>query len=239
LTESIGRQDIVITGGDEPGRVRPALRERAQVLLAPGVVNDHEDAAIAQSLAQLCRRGVDIFQARALARQSLDEVGDDRHQVLWFFTEFHPENAVEIGVLNVGIVRQRPGKRRLAVAARTAQRSGDGDRIALSIKELLLERVEFSGPLHEVGRQLGRHHGDAFLGARALQDTDQIRVPLWHCQVVDLAKPTRQVVEVFEARSSDRANRLALLAGQPDLAAHHGACQRRRRDDKNEMQQRL
>ena len=57
---------------------------------------------------------------------------EDREQALGLLAEFGPQDAVEIGVLDVGIAGERLGERRLAVAARAAQRRGDaGDRIAL------------------------------------------------------------------------------------------------------------
>jgi TIR domain len=41
------------------------------------------------------------------------------------------------------------------------------------------------------------------------------------------------------SKGTPAGSRLALPAGQPDLPAHHGTCKRRRRDDENEMLQRL
>jgi hypothetical protein len=54
-----------------------------------------------------------------------------------------------------------------------------------------------------------------------------------------LAEPARQVAEMAKTWALDRADRLALLAGEPDLSAHPVACQRGRSDHKNEMLQRL
>ena len=114
------------------------MQERAQVLLAPGVVDDHQDSPVAQRLAELGRRGVDGLQPRPLAGQSLDEVGDERQQIVGLLAKLDPEDAVEIGVLDVGVMGERLGERRLAVAARAPQRGRDGDRVALGVEELLL-----------------------------------------------------------------------------------------------------
>ena len=67
-------QNVVAARGDEPRGVPPALQERPQILLAPGVVDDEQDAAVAQRLAELGGGGVEVFQAGPLAGHDLDEV---------------------------------------------------------------------------------------------------------------------------------------------------------------------
>jgi|HubBroStandDraft_3_1064219.scaffolds.fasta_scaffold1006304_1 hypothetical protein len=49
-----------------------------------------------------------------------------------------------------------------------------GDALTLAIQQLLFQGGEFGWPLDEVGRRLGRHHGDALLPALILQQTDQV-----------------------------------------------------------------
>jgi hypothetical protein len=44
----------------------PALQERPQVLLAPHVVDRHQDAPVAKRLAELCRRGIQGLEVRTL-----------------------------------------------------------------------------------------------------------------------------------------------------------------------------
>jgi hypothetical protein len=101
------------------------------------------------------------LQTRRLACNPGDQIGDDREQVRRFLPEFDPENAVEIGVLHVRVVCEFPGERGFAVAAGAPQRRGDGDGVTFGVEQLFLQSVEFNSPLHEVGRRLRRHHGDA------------------------------------------------------------------------------
>ena len=58
-------------------------------------------------------------------------------------------------------------------------------------------------------------------------------------EVVDLAEPARQLAEVAKPRSLDGANGLALLPREADFAAHDRARERGRRDNEDEMLQRL
>ena len=116
----------------------PPCRNGLKVRLAPGVVDDHENAAVAERLAELRRGGVDRLQPRPLAGQQHDQVGEDRKQPLGLLAELGPQDSVEIGVLDVGVVGERLGERRLAVAAGALERRGDaGDRVALGVEELL------------------------------------------------------------------------------------------------------
>ena len=132
------RQDAVDPRRHQPDAVRAALQKRPQILLTPGVVDDQKNATVAERLAELGRGGVDRLQPGPLARQEHDQVGDDRDQPLRLLAELRPEDSVEIGVLNVGVVGERLGERRLAVAAGALQRRGDaGDRVALGVEELL------------------------------------------------------------------------------------------------------
>ena len=133
----LSRQNIIAARGDEPRGVAPALQEGAQILLAPGVVDDEKDAPVAQRLAELGGGGVQVFEAGPLAAQDLDEVRDDGEQVFGLLAKLGPEDAVEIGVLDVRVVGQRFRKRGLAIAARAAQRRRDGDRVALGVEQLL------------------------------------------------------------------------------------------------------
>jgi hypothetical protein len=114
------RQIAVDPRGDQPDAVATALQERLQVLLAPNVVDDHEDPAIAQRLPKFRRRRVDRLKLRPLAGQQGDEVGKGRDQPLWLLAELSPQDSVEISVLDVGIAGERLGERRLAIAASAA-----------------------------------------------------------------------------------------------------------------------
>ena len=58
-------------------------------------------------------------------------------------------------------------------------------------------------------------------------------------EVVNLAEPARQRAQVCEARPLNGADRLALLSRQANLAPNDRAFERHRRDDENEMLQRL
>jgi hypothetical protein len=51
LADGVGRKYVVIAGGDQSGDARPALHEGTQVLFAPDIVHDEEDAPVAESLA--------------------------------------------------------------------------------------------------------------------------------------------------------------------------------------------
>ena len=98
---------------------------------------------------------------------------DDGEQVVGLFAKLHPEDAVEIGVLDVRVVGQRLRKRGLAIAARAAQRRRDGDRVALGVEQLVLQRLELRRALHEIRRRLRRHHRHALLRARPFQHPHQ------------------------------------------------------------------
>ena len=74
---AVARQDAVDPRRHQTDGVWPSLQERPQVLLAPGVVDDHQDAAIPQSFSQLRRRGVDRLQRRPLTCQQSDEIGEN------------------------------------------------------------------------------------------------------------------------------------------------------------------
>src|SRR5262249_36327012 len=132
-----------------------------------------------------------------------------------------------------------PGERGLAVAAGAAQRRGDRDGIPFGIQELSLQRLEFDRSLHEIGWRLRRHHGDALLAALILQDPDQRRGMLRQVEVVDLAKPARQLAEIAKFWPLDGTDCLALLTGQSDLPPNDRARQSRRGDDENRMLQDL
>ena len=67
LPQGLGRQDAVDPGRDEADAVPAALQERLQILRAPDVVDDHEDPAVAERLAELRRRRVDRLELRPLA----------------------------------------------------------------------------------------------------------------------------------------------------------------------------
>jgi len=60
-------KNVVDTRRDQPDAVRPALQEGPQVLLAPGIIDDHENAPIAERFAKLPSGGVDRLQPRPLA----------------------------------------------------------------------------------------------------------------------------------------------------------------------------
>jgi PemK-like, MazF-like toxin of type II toxin-antitoxin system len=87
LTKRFLRHDAVDLRRDETDAVRPGLEERPQVLLAPGVIDNHQDEAVAKRLAELSRGGVDRLQARPLARQRLDLVGEDGQKALRLLAE--------------------------------------------------------------------------------------------------------------------------------------------------------
>ena len=58
-------------------------------------------------------------------------------------------------------------------------------------------------------------------------------------EVVDLSEPARQFAKFAEARTFDGRDRLALLAREANFAPNDRTRERRRRDDQNEMLQRL
>ena len=139
LANGVLRQDAVDPGGDQTHAMAPALQEGPQVLLPPGVIDHHQDAAVAKRLAELCRGGVQGLEVRTLARERRDEVGDDRDQLSRLLTQFGPQDSVEIGVLDIGVAGERLGERRLAVAAGAAQRRGDaGDGSAFGVEQTTL-----------------------------------------------------------------------------------------------------
>ena len=105
--------------------------------------------------------GFRFSRPAAFAAQDVDQVRYDGGQVLGLFAKLGPEDAVEIGVLDVLVVGQRFGERGLAVAARAAQRRRDGDRVALGVEQFALKRLELHRTLNEVRRRLRRHHRHA------------------------------------------------------------------------------
>ena len=72
------------------------------------------------ALAKFRRRRVDRLQLRPLAGQQGDEVGKGRDQPLWLLAELSPEDPVEKSVLDVRVMGERLGERRLAIAASAA-----------------------------------------------------------------------------------------------------------------------
>jgi hypothetical protein len=73
------------------------------------------------------------------------------------------------------------------------------------------------------------------LPAFVLQDSDQRCLMFRQIEVVELAEPARQFAEVAKARTLDGADRLALLAGQPNLTPNDRTFERRFGDDEDEM----
>jgi hypothetical protein len=136
-------------------------------------------------------------------------------------------------------VRQRPGERGLAVAAGPAQGRRDGHGIALGVQKAPLDSLELDGTWHEVGRRLRRHHRHALDPAVVLQDALQGDPVLGDVEIGELPDPARQCVEIAQPGPLDRQEGLALLSRQADLAPHHRARQRLRRDHQDEMLQRL
>ena len=59
-----------------------------------------------------------------------------RHEVRRLFAEFHPQDTIEVGVDNVGVMRQLFRQRGLSIAASTTQRRRDPHRIAACIEQL-------------------------------------------------------------------------------------------------------
>ena len=112
MTLGAGGEDVVDPRRDQSRRARATLQKRSQILLAPGIVDDQKDPAIAERLAQFRCGSVNRFDARTVTRQNYNEVRYDRQQVAGPLAEPRPENAVEIGLLNVFIMRQRFGERR-------------------------------------------------------------------------------------------------------------------------------
>jgi hypothetical protein len=110
-------QYVAAPGGDQPCRLAASLQERSQILLAPDVIDDQQNSAVAQRLAELGGCGLDGLDAGALTGQDLDQVGNDGQQICRIFPKFRPQHAVEVGVLDVGVMCQCPGQRGLAIAA--------------------------------------------------------------------------------------------------------------------------
>jgi hypothetical protein len=88
---------------------------------------------------------------------------------------------------------------------------------------VLLECVEFARARDEIRRQLRCHHRHAPRLGLALKLADKRRSLLRQFEIVNMAEPARQFVEVQDARPFDRADRLALLPRQPDFLAHDAA----------------
>jgi hypothetical protein len=122
LGHSLFRQHAVDPRRHQPEAMPAAPQEGLEVRLAPDVVDDHQNPAVAQGLAQLRRSRIERLELRPLAGEQSDEVGEGRDQALGLLAEFGPEDPVEIGVLDVGVARERLGERRLAIAAGAAQR---------------------------------------------------------------------------------------------------------------------
>ncbi len=83
--------------------------------------------------------------------------------------------------------------------------------------------------------ELRRHHRHAPRLGVPLKLADKRRPLLLEVEIVDMAEPARQRVEVHDARPPDRADRLALLPGEPDFLLHDAAFERFGRDDEDEV----
>jgi hypothetical protein len=135
---------------------------------------------------------------------------------------------------------QRLGQRRLAVATSATQRGGDGcDGVALCVEQTPFERIELFRTVDEIRRRLRRHHRHALLPALILQDADEGSLLLRNLEIVNVAEPARRFAQITQAQPLHRADRLALLTGEPNLAPDVRAFERSRGDDANEMLQRL
>ena len=86
--------DFAEARGDESRSLAPGVAEGAQILFAPGVVDNEKDAPVTQRFAELGGGGIQVFEAGALAVQDFDEVSDDREQVIGLLAKLDPENAV-------------------------------------------------------------------------------------------------------------------------------------------------
>ena len=193
------------------------MQKGPQILLAPCVVDDEQDAALAQRLAKLRGGGVEAFERRAFAGERFDEIGDDGEQIAGLFAEFHPEDAVEIGLDDVRVMGERLGERGLAVAARPAQRR----RYRYRIAQRRSRASAFSAPnssraMHEIRRRFGHHHRHALLLAGQPQHAQQSHEMFRLAEVVNVAKPARHSGKI-EVPARARARLLCLPVSRAEF----------------------
>ena len=141
------RQDAIVARRDQPRGLVPrsAMQERREVLFAPGIVDHQQAAPIIERFGKRDLGRLDGAEAGPLAGEGLDQVGDAADQIVGLLAQRDAQDAVAERVLDVAVVAQRVGERRLAEAAGAAQGRGDRDRLALRVEELRLIPSNFSG----------------------------------------------------------------------------------------------
>jgi hypothetical protein len=94
------------------------VQEGHEVPTVPDIVDDEQEAAIAECLAQRGLGAVDGGEVAAPLRiDQADDVGDRRDDAAAaLLTKFNEQRAVEVGVANVAVVGERASERGLAVA---------------------------------------------------------------------------------------------------------------------------
>ena len=192
----VPRQDAIVARRDEPGGLilRSAIQERRQILHPPGIVDHQEAAPIIERVGQRGCGAVDGVKARPFAGEGLDQIGDTADQIVGLLAQRDAQNAVAEGILDVAVVTQGIGERGLAVAAGPAQRGRDRHRLAMRVKETLLERVERGGACDEaLGQRIG-HERHALFAGRPLEHLQQPRETLGSVDVVTICAlhPARQ-----------------------------------------------
>ena len=91
-----------------------------------------------------------------------DQVLDPPERVARAFAQRHPEHAVMVGVLDVGIGAEGAGEGGLAVAARTLEGGGDADRVlGRGSSRAAFSFANSARARHEVGRRRLGHHRHA------------------------------------------------------------------------------
>src|SRR4051794_8712776 len=135
---------------------------------------------------------------------------------------------------------QSLGKGCLAITAGAFEPHSDrGNRIALDVEEASFQCVEFPGSLNEIRRWHRRRDWHALLPAVTFKDTEQHGLVFNEVEVADLPDPSRKLDEVVNPGALNWTNGLSFLSRQPDFPTYEWACERSRRNDKNDMPKRL
>ena len=91
---------------------------RGAILFAPGVVDHEKDAPVPERLGELGAAALTV--AIGGFRSAIYKVRGDGDQVFGLLAKLGPEDAVEIGLLDVRVVGKRFRERGLAITAGTS-----------------------------------------------------------------------------------------------------------------------
>src|SRR5262249_51430808 len=77
LLDGVGGQDVVEPRGNQARCAGSGPKERVQVRIAPGIVDNQQDAAFAQSPAELGGSGGDVLESGSVIGEDFDQIRND------------------------------------------------------------------------------------------------------------------------------------------------------------------